>query len=340
VSRTRVAAIAMVLALAGCATPTPREALPEAPLAFLYRTPAQGRDRADRLKSLRGEKKPSQGGVMKLNEVGEMVDHLRGARRDVSPELQGRIALFYPRSETLERLDAFLPGSIPCDWSDGHERLLAAIRHLGRPRLYEYSRQRRDLSPSHGARDGQVDGAYGPDGRIAYTEIKSSRDGSIRAVVWLTGSRGGRPRRLTAGPRDTAVRWSPDGHVVLFQSVLPGGTPVVEAIDVGDPSAAPRVLGRGREAAFSPSGDWVVYSRRRGDGWRLWRMRPDGSGKTAVGAAVQGDADERHPTVSPDGRFVAYVAEENDREQIRIRGMDGRGDRLLVQDGDGTLPIW
>ena len=48
------------------------------------------------------------------------------------------------------------------------------------------------------------------------------------------------------------------------------------------------------------------------------------------------------PTVSPDGRFVIYnVAEEGElREQLRVRGLDGRGDRPLLGHGDAVHAVW
>jgi Tol biopolymer transport system component len=50
--------------------------------------------------------------------------------------------------------------------------------------------------------------------------------------------------------------------------------------------------------------------------------------------------DELHPTVSPDGRYVAYVADDAGRRTLRIRRFDGGGDRKLLDSGDGLLPVW
>lgn len=277
---------------------------------------------------------------MKLNEMEGLVDRLRGVEKGMSPELQGGLALYHPRSERIETIDAFLPGSLPNEWSDDHTRMLVASRQRGAPRIFEYSAVRKDLGQAVRApgRSVQLAGSYGPDGRLAYADAVRI-DGRLMVSIWATRARG-EPQQLTPGPQDLSPRWAPDGGVILFESRLRNGSPVIKAIDVGDELAEPRVIARGREPRFSPRGDWVVFSRERGDGWRLWRMRPDGTGKTAIGRATQGDADERHPTVSPDGLYVAYVAEQDDRQQIRVRGMDGSGDRLLIEEADGTLPVW
>jgi len=329
------------LALGGCARPLPPEALPDAPLAFVHRTLDRGRDRADRLKELRGESKPTEEGVARLDELSGLFDGRRGAGDGGAPDLQGRPAFYHPRTGEIETIEAFLPGAFPCDWSPDRQRLLVASRQRGAPRLFAWSLERRDLARPVLAEPGtgQLGGSYGPDGRIAWVEARRGPRG-ITTSVWVTGADGAEPRQVTPGPVDGNVRWSPAGGLLLYESPGPDGRRLIRALDIDDPLAEPRVVARGREARFSPDGQQVVYSRERSGGWRLWRMRPDGSGKTALGHAVQGSADERHPTVSPDGRYVAYVAERDDRQQIRIRAMDGTGDRLLIEDADGTLPVW
>jgi Tol biopolymer transport system component len=339
--RARVAVAALVgLAGLACASPTPSALLPEQPLVFVHRTLAQGRDRADWLKKRRGESESQGQGVLKLNELDDMIARVRGIHTRMSPQLEGQIALYHPREERVELLDAFLPGAVPCDWSPDHTRLLVASRRGGAPQLFEYSTERRDIGVAvfDSDRAVQLSGSYGPNGRLVYEDAR--RVGPRLVLSLRTTRPGGVDEDLTPGPNDLDPRWSPDGSTVIFESRLPGGSPLIEAIDVRDELAEPRVIARGREARFSPRGDWVVFSRKRHEGWRLWRMRPDGTGKTAIGHAVQGTADERFPTVSPDGNYVAYVGEQDDREQIRIRGMDGSGDRLLIDGADGTLPVW
>jgi Tol biopolymer transport system component len=215
---------------------------------------------------------------------------------------------------------------------------MVVSRHRGSAQLYEYNRERGDVARLLRGHDDRLDGCYGPDGRIAFVHVDRGRRG-MRMRIAVTETDGS-ATLLSDGPADTRVRWSPDGRWVLYQSTLRNGRAVIKALDMEDPDPEPRVVARGIEHAISPLGDWVVYARERDDGHDLWRMRPDGSGKTALGARAQGDADERNPTISPDGGFVAYVAVEGHRQRIRIRRMDGTGDRLLLEDADGSLPVW
>src|SRR5690606_1332051 len=94
----------------------------------------------------------------------------------------------------------------------------------------------------------------------------------------------------------------------------------------------------GGNPVFTPDGAWIVYVARTTRGHRLFRVRPDGTGRTPLGAGVQ---EENHPAVSPDGRYVAFVVTETTRrERIWVRRIDGTGDRPLLTSGDGSVPVW
>jgi Tol biopolymer transport system component len=67
-------------------------------------------------------------------------------------------------------------------------------------------------------------------------------------------------------------------------------------------------------------------------------MRPDGTARAPIGRGVR---EESSPAVSPDGRFVAFVAAEQAfRRQLYLRRFDGSGERILFADGDADYPVW
>jgi len=338
----RVAAGAAALASLGCTGNVVRsEALPEAPLAIAYLTSAQARERAELLRKQRGERdapETVQGTpVLDLNAVQEYLDGFRGPRSQ--RDLQGRVALLHPRTGRVEVLEAFLPGALPMAWSRDHRRLLVVSPRGGSPQLYELVLEGPELRPLTRGRRARLAGSYGPDGRLAWVEM-DRRGRNLQLTTWVTEAGGIRPRRVSDGPLAGGVVWSPDGRWLHWESRR-GRVPVIMALDLESQGQVPFEVARGAEPAFAPGGEWVVFSRHTRDGWRLWRMRPDGSGKTAVGAGRRFDeAEERHPAVSPDGRFVAYVLEEDDRQRLRVRRMDGTGDTLLLEDGDAAAPVW
>jgi dipeptidyl aminopeptidase/acylaminoacyl peptidase len=73
----------------------------------------------------------------------------------------------------------------------------------------------RDLLAFHWIADPQIS----PDGsEIAYTVVSvNEKDNRYETAVWVISTEAhGAARRLTAGPRDAAPRWSPDGRTLAF----------------------------------------------------------------------------------------------------------------------------
>jgi Tol biopolymer transport system component len=154
--------------------------------------------------------------------------------------------------------------------------------------------------------------------------------------LFVREPRGGEPRPITDGPLDVAPDWSPDGSKIVFQTLDEQGR---EAIAVIEPEGegGPRRLARGTAPVFTPDGEWIVYSALTREGWRIWKMHADGTGRRPVG---RGGDEEGDPAVSPDGRFVAFVVLEDERRRIHVRRLDGSGDRPLITDGEGLRPVW
>jgi Tol biopolymer transport system component len=101
--------------------------------------------------------------------------------------------------------------------------------------------------------------------------------------------------------------------------------------------AAPHLLAPGRDPRFAGSGPWIVYTAASGRAERLYRIRPDGSGRAPIGSGGSG---EGWPTASPDGKLVAYVASETSGSRLLVRRFDGSGDRILLASGEGEHPVW
>jgi hypothetical protein len=49
---------------------------------------------------------------------------------------------------------------------------------------------------------------------------------------------------------------------------------------------------------------------------------------------------ELFPALSPDGRWLAYVSDESNSNEVYVRPFPGPGSKVLVSQGGGTEPIW
>nr|MDQ3042333.1 hypothetical protein [Acidobacteriota bacterium] len=72
-------------------------------------------------------------------------------------------------------------------------------------------------------------------------------------------------------------------------------------------------------ARFSPDGRWLVYRTALGR-WTVWKTPADGSGEPVQLT----DKSSRSPTVSPDGRLIAYFyREDNGPWRIAVAPFEG-----------------
>ena len=167
-------------------------------------------------------------------------------------------------------------------------------------------------------------------------EQNQSQGGRAVSRIEITEPGGEAPRALSEGQADYAPACAPDGSAVAWVAVdslgrdqLMSRSPALDG--------PVRQIGAGRSPAFSPDSEWIVYSAPVAGRWALYRIRADGSGRRPIG---RGQLDELDPSFSPDGRLVVYVLDDGFEQRIFVRRFDGSGDRVLLQSGGGTHPVW
>lgn len=320
----------LALACQGTGVPTPE--IPPDPIAIQYRNPEQARRRAESLLE-RGEEEAVRDGPPALEDITGYLGRLLGAREGEDPDWAARLALLDPRSGTVELVDAAVRGAIPLDWSADHQRLLFSQAGSERFQLMELDLTSRSVRPITHGPDAHPRGCYGPDGRIVYLAVDPQRT-AIR--ILLTAPAGGDPVQLSRTQVAHSPACAPDGSAVAYVTALPGGAErIVTHVPVLD--GAPRAIAPGRSPTFTPDGEWIVYSAPVRGEWKLWRIRPDGTGRAPIG---RGAFNELRPAISPDGELVAYVIEAGVRPWLYLRRFDGSGDRILFSDGDADNPVW
>jgi Tol biopolymer transport system component len=139
----------------------------------------------------------------------------------------------------------------------------------------------------------------------------------LATAIWVTPATGGTSRRLTDDLQDaTRPRWSPDGRSIVFQSYRDGN---FHLWSIRPDGTGLRQLTSGRydhrEPHVTPDGRSIVFSSDRGDlhgpgnvagSYGIHRL------DLATGAivALTDDAgEEAEPTVSPDGRKIAFTVD-------------------------------
>jgi Tol biopolymer transport system component len=150
--------------------------------------------------------------------------------------------------------------------------------------------------------------------------------------------------------------WSPDSRRIAYTrfsqasgSALPDGRlTMVPADGSGAPQTVMSQPGTWRATSFERGGRGLVYSGARLSQTReeIWRVSLD-SGATPQ-QVLASSFDNGSPSLSPDGRWLAYVANESGRKEVYVRPYPGaaqvkplrRGRRGAVDRGKlrRTLP--
>lgn len=349
-----VCGLVFAFGLSGCASTRLRiESLPDVPIALMYWEDKAAQKRGEvfakigELPPLPPSKDDPEG-----QQTLELEAHLR-AEEAVQIRAQlakhpGRLMLYWPRTGKLERLEAAPPDARPLAWSSDHRRLLFASAHRGQmEQLYEYHLDRRDLRPvSHGP-DEHSRGDYGGADELVRLQVhRPAFGGPSEYTVELVrpGATEAEAETVARGVPPGTLHLTPGADRIVYEQVVPrprrDGPTSYESFIATRPTregGEESILLAGREPTLSPDGEWIVFASSSSAGYRLRRMRLDGTARVAINPGTQ---EERMPTVSPDGEFIAFIRFENGKRRLAIRRFDGRAERVVLSDGWSEFPVW
>jgi hypothetical protein len=133
--------------------------------------------------------------------------------------------------------------------------------------------------------------------------------------------------------------WSHDGKTIIFAS-NPVSTPDIYRRPIESTDDASLVIEDPRTlvpSSVSPDGEFLLYHRIDGDTARdLW-VKPS---EEPPYPFLQTRFDETYPTLSPDGRWVAYLSDSSGETRVYLQPFPGGGAVTQVSAGPGTEPVW
>jgi serine/threonine-protein kinase len=224
----------------------------------------------------------------------------------VEAALSPRGTLVYSRGSTMSRM-------MQVDLHGASQILFAEARRLASPR-------------------------YSPDGhRIVVNRTDEASD------VWIYDLDSKVPTRLTSdGVTSDRPEWSADGSRVAFRLGLTGygwrradGSDKTQILLVPGKSANGTVA----EVAMIPDGKRFL-ARIPHVGTAMDLMLSTIGDSASTKPFVQTRFNEYMPTVSRDGKWVAYISAEAGPLDVYVRSLDGSASRFPVSTGGGMEPRW
>jgi DNA-binding winged helix-turn-helix (wHTH) protein/Tol biopolymer transport system component len=179
--------------------------------------------------------------------------------------------------------------------------------------------------------------------RVAVTRVDNVR--GTRAIWILDVDHEGVAAQLTSGRWDSCPAWSPDDGTIVFASGVPTDDEIFEKTVGAD--AAARVAPQhasGCPMDWSSDGRYVLYAaavntRTRANGlWLLPMGRPDPV-QLLDGTAPAGPRSAQG-RLSPNGRWLAYEADQAGRPDILVRAFPDGTRTWQVSTGGGIEPQW
>ncbi len=171
-----------------------------------------------------------------------------------------------------------------------------------------------------------------------------------RSRIYILPLHGGSPALVTEKGPSYLHGWSPDGQYLAYCAERNGQYDIYTiSVDGGPETQLTNLPGLDDGPEYSPSGQYIWFNSARSGLMQIWRMEADGSNPVHM---VKEDANCWFPHVSPDGKWVAYIAYDKDEVapgdhpanknvELRLIPSKGGASRTIVKlfGGQGTLNV-
>jgi Tol biopolymer transport system component len=181
-------------------------------------------------------------------------------------------------------------------------------------------------------REGRQLGTVGDAGMVTYPKIAPDQKSAAftqldgrSSDIWLFDGERGNVSRFTSGSDSSLAQvWSPDGSRIAYLAIKPSESLLIAraAGGVGNET----VLYRSTTVTYYPQcwsrdGRWLLLGDIAGS-FYLLSMGPEASGSQRKPIPLpENFSDGRHPSLSPDGRWLLYSSTQTGRREVFLESM-------------------
>jgi len=188
--------------------------------------------------------------------------------------------------------------------------------------------------------------AVSPDGRRLAVEIDTANDGLTLQLMDM--ERETATSLQSQYPFNVAPRWRPDGAAIVTTSAPSGErrNPLIVEHELGGVETVlaeytyedDRDRGVYRNFSWHPSGRELLFTRQVGSQHDIMILKLDGS-DLHPRELIATQAGEHTPSVSPDGKWLAYLSNQAGQDQLYVRRYPDGADYPVSRDYTES-PVW
>jgi serine/threonine-protein kinase len=195
-----------------------------------------------------------------------------------------------------------------------------------------------DLQGKMTTLDGQVRDYRGvrisPDGQQLALSIRERTEQDI----WIHDIERRSSRRFTVDGTNQDPCWTPDGKRIVFSSMRTGPFDLYwKPLDESEPESL--LVGGDHDKTpyqWTPDGSALLFTNDSPDtDTDIWSHSEEGDV-----VLVSGKESDNSPTISPDGRWLAYASNHSARNEVYVETYPPGGGRWQISTEGGNYPLW